>query len=310
MRDNPSQQELLEAQEYFGLPSPALVEKDWYVVKALAAIATAEVAPFRLVFGGGTALSRARGLIRRMSEDIDLKIISENDPTRHELRLLRGQVTKALQDAGFEFDPDNKAYRDSANESRYTIYRLPYPAIASGEGVLRPQIQVETACWPMRRAFDTCSVTSFIAEAFKTSAEVPEIACVSIAETAAEKFVALTRRAGAELANAGGPRDPTSVRHIYDLHMLREQFDLADVVSLAKEIMIADAQDFGHQFPAYRDNPIAATIHAIEGILTDATFAERYAAFSRDMVYGEKPDFIEAAVTIADFSRRLSSAWQ
>ena len=50
--------ELLEVQAYFGLPSPALVEKDFYVVKALAAIAAVNTAPLRLVFGGGTALTK------------------------------------------------------------------------------------------------------------------------------------------------------------------------------------------------------------------------------------------------------------
>ena len=47
--------ELLEVQAYFGLPSPALVEKDFYVVKALAAIAVVEreALHLRLVFGGG-----------------------------------------------------------------------------------------------------------------------------------------------------------------------------------------------------------------------------------------------------------------
>ena len=74
MNDKPSLQDLLEVQRSFGLPSAALVEKDWYVVKALAAITAADTAPLRLVFGGGTALSRAHRLLRRMSEDIDLKI--------------------------------------------------------------------------------------------------------------------------------------------------------------------------------------------------------------------------------------------
>jgi hypothetical protein len=73
LRDKPSLQELLEVQNHFNLPSPVLVEKDWYVVRALAAINTADVKPFRLVFSGGTALSRAHRLTRRMSEDIDLK---------------------------------------------------------------------------------------------------------------------------------------------------------------------------------------------------------------------------------------------
>ena len=59
MSDKPSLQDLLEVQAHFGLPSPALVEKDWHVVKALAAITAVDTAPLRLVFGGGTALSRA-----------------------------------------------------------------------------------------------------------------------------------------------------------------------------------------------------------------------------------------------------------
>ena len=102
LSDRPSLQELLEVQEHFGLPSPALVEKDWYVVKALAAISQTETAPFRLVFGGGTALSRAHRLIRRMSEDIDLKIVCDSEFTRPALRNLRDAITKALLKAGFE----------------------------------------------------------------------------------------------------------------------------------------------------------------------------------------------------------------
>ena len=71
MSDNPTIEELREVQAYFGLPSPALVEKDFYVVKALAAIAAVELKTLHLwlVFGGGTALSRAHRLVRRRSED-------------------------------------------------------------------------------------------------------------------------------------------------------------------------------------------------------------------------------------------------
>ena len=41
--------------DFFGLPDAAVVEKDWYVVKALTAIAEVDAPPLRLVFGGGTA---------------------------------------------------------------------------------------------------------------------------------------------------------------------------------------------------------------------------------------------------------------
>jgi predicted nucleotidyltransferase component of viral defense system len=84
------------------------------------------VKPFRLVFSGGTALRRVHRLIRRISEDIDLKIVSDQPRSRPELRKLRDIVTGALLQAGFRFDPENAAHRESGNASRYTVYRLPY----------------------------------------------------------------------------------------------------------------------------------------------------------------------------------------
>ena len=146
MRDKPSLQDLLEVQKRFELPSPVLVEKDWYVVTALAAINVADVKPFRLVFSGGTALSRAYRLIRRMSEDIDLKIVSDQPRTRPELRKLRDIVTGALLQVGFQFDPQNAAHRESGNASRYTVYRLPYTPQLTGEGALRPEIKSRQPC--------------------------------------------------------------------------------------------------------------------------------------------------------------------
>src|ERR1700730_5666236 len=51
-------------------------------------------------------------------------------------------------------------------------------------------------------------------------------------ETAADKFVGLTRRAGAELARLDDP-DPTTVRHLHDLHALREHLKRAGLATLA-----------------------------------------------------------------------------
>jgi predicted nucleotidyltransferase component of viral defense system len=135
LSDRPTLQELLEIQQHFGLPSTALVEKDWHVVKALAAIMAADAKAFQLIFGGGTALSRAYGLIRRMSEDIDLRIVAADTPTRAQLRGLRNTITDALLKAGFKFDPANPAHRETMYEGRYTMYRLPYePITDEGQG--------------------------------------------------------------------------------------------------------------------------------------------------------------------------------
>jgi hypothetical protein len=172
---------------------------------------------------------------------------------------------------------------------------------------LRPEIQIETAVWPLRLPAIEQTVTSFWADTFKQPPEVPSIACVALTETVAEKFVALTRRAGAELAEAGGPRDKTLVRHIYDLHAVRAHYDPAAVIALAREIMIADVEAYGHQFPAYRDDPVAETLRAVAGLAEDQRFADAYALFLRDMVYGEAPDFKTALATVSGLAGTLRS---
>jgi Nucleotidyl transferase AbiEii toxin, Type IV TA system len=304
----PTLQELLEVQAHFGLPSPALVEKDFYVVRALAAIAAVELEglPLRLVFGGGTALSRAHRLVRRMSEDIDLRIVvDDNRSARGALRRLRSKVTDALLGTGFKFDPADPAYRKSGNESRYTIYRLPYEPVTTGEGALRPTIQIETAVWPLRRPAVELPVISFISEGLQRPPEIANIACVSITETAADKVVGLTRRAGAELAGLDDP-DPTLVRHLHDLHVLREHYDPGEVAELAREVMLADAEAYGNQFPAYRENPMRETLRAVEGLAADPGYARQYEEFQRFMVYGSPIEYAGSIGTLKELAQRLA----
>lgn len=113
--------------DFFGLVGTAPVEKDFHVVRALAAVASIDAAPFTLVFGGGTALARAHKIIRRMSEDVDFKIVPcpaaavSRSILRQQLGTLRARVTDALLAAGFAFDPADPACTRSRNENRYTM---------------------------------------------------------------------------------------------------------------------------------------------------------------------------------------------
>ncbi len=305
MRNKPSLQQLLEVQEHFGLPSPALVEKDWYVVQALAAILTADIAPFMLVFGGGTALGRAHRLIHRMSEDIDLKIIGDREPTRAQLRTIREKITAALLGTGFQFNPENPDHRASRNSSRYTLYNLPYEPINRGEGVLRPEIKIETAVWPLHQPAVILPVSSFVAEAYRQVPELVAAPCVAITQTAAEKMVALTRRVAAETGLPAHERDSTLMRHIYDIHVIRGQCDPALVVAMAREIMNRDAEEFGNRSPAYRDDCVGETYRAFDALVTDNTYATQYVQFRRDIIFGEAVEYETALATLGDFLARL-----
>jgi hypothetical protein len=159
--------------DFFGLVGTPPVVKDFHVVRAISAVAAVDAAPFRLVFAGGTALARAHKVIRRMSEDVDFKIVPlagapvSRSRLRQQLGSLRDLVTAALKGAGFAFDPspDNPRSRD---QSRYTIWQLPYASSDdAGEG-LRPTIQVELNYAPLRLPAVTLPVSSFVAEAARS----------------------------------------------------------------------------------------------------------------------------------------------
>ena len=132
--------------DYFGLPGAEPVAKDLAVVRAIRALIAIDATPFTLVFGGGTALARAHKVVRRMSEDVDFKIVPtpaapvSRSGLRRQRSMLRDRVTAALQAAGFAFDPENAI--SSQDENGYTIFQLPYTADGAGEG-LRPTIQIE-----------------------------------------------------------------------------------------------------------------------------------------------------------------------
>jgi predicted nucleotidyltransferase component of viral defense system len=306
-----SETELRAVQEHFGFLRPAPVEKDWHVIRALAAIIAIDAAPFGLVFSGGTALARAHKIIRRMSEDVDFKIVpapavrASRAKLRTQLGDLRNRVTEALQAAGFAFDPADTAAVRSRNENRYTVYQLPFPE--SGEG-LRPTIQIELTYATLRRPRVMLPVSSFVSEAFGRPPDVTAVPCVSLVETAAEKLVSLTRRTAMDLAGLSRDADPAIVRHIYDLHMMRGLIDLGEVAELARDIAAADAAEFGNQYPAYAANIAGETRKALDALRTDPLYRARYEGFVTAMVYGERADFEVAMATVTAAAQRWIGA--
>ena len=63
--------------------SSAFVEKDWYAVQALKALAEHESDGFQAIFSGGTSLSKGYGLIQRFSEDLDFRCLALQSGSFH-----------------------------------------------------------------------------------------------------------------------------------------------------------------------------------------------------------------------------------
>src|SRR5947207_834708 len=86
------EQVILQAAEHFrgqGL-RPAIIEKDYYVTEALRIIAAAGD---KVIFKGGTSLSKGWNLIERFSEDIDIFL----DPTAFNPHLGKKAIDRELK---------------------------------------------------------------------------------------------------------------------------------------------------------------------------------------------------------------------
>lgn len=302
MNDKQDAQRFREVQDALGLPSSSLVEKDWHVVRALAAIHDVNTDGLTLVFGGGTALGRGFGLLERMSEDIDLRIVSEAVPSRGALQRLRGLVTQRLEAVGFVV----KGNIDVKQGDKYVRYDLPYSADMPGTGILRPEIKIELGYFPIHQTPVKRTVRSFVAEALEHSPEISEIYCVAVNDTVADKFVALTRRGGAIISEID-QFDPTLVRHIYDIAQCWDEIELDDVVQIALKVMEKDAAERARNYPAYAANPLAETLRVIEVMATEEKFIESYERLMREMVYGEGPNYGVAFQAVQKIAERLTT---
>ena len=117
-------------------------------------------------------------------------------------------LPREFRDLGGE-DQVLRVLRALVREKR--LVRLGYGVYVAGQGILRPEIQIETAVWPLRLQPVERPVISFVAEAFKFNhpPEVPSIPCVALAETVAEKFIVVLRNRAVQ---ADPFRRPISLR--------------------------------------------------------------------------------------------------
>lgn len=314
MTDKPTRADFRDTRRHFDLPDEHLAEKDWYVVQAMQAIAAVDVAPFELVFAGGTCLARAHRLVRRMSEDVDFKLVPRvgavAPANTHQLRRalgdMRDRISANLRATGFQFDPSDSKRQRSRDGNRYTVFNLAYGDTDTAGFELRPTLQIEMNYTALRDAPVSRAVTSFINEAFGRPAEIPSLPCVSVSETAAEKLVAVTRRIAMELAGVARVVDKNLVRHIYDLHAIREHIDRDLVIALARTIAQRDAEEFRHQYPAYAADIASETRKAVASWTTGSTTRTRYDTFVAAMVYGDPVPFANAAPTVAEL---VDGAW-
>ena len=308
----PKPAELRAAAHRLGISDPEMVRKDVAVVDALKlAFATQLPEGARLVFSGGTCLARAHKIIRRMSEDADLKIaIADSNLSRSAIKKKLSEAKKAigasLLEGGFEFA--NKDGPIAKNENRLVEFPLRYGGMKSSNHVIRDHLKVEMVFCRIRLATQNKSIKSLLHEVADRPAELENIECISVTETAAEKLISLTRRvAGAIEGTKPEVTDRFIVRHIYDIHAIvkSRDFDGATTIELGRAIAAQDADQYAAWFPCYREDPRLWTSHAINHLASSDQPRSDYEEFLAAMVYGHKTPYDDALASVRELACRL-----
>lgn len=282
---------------------PAMAEKDWYVAQVLALLATVNISGYLIVFSGGTSLSKAHGLIKRFSEDIDFKVLTEEkNPGRGVLSTFKHTLIKILEDAGFKIIPESIFARDL---NRFFSFHLEYRSHFAPLSGLRPHIQLEftvsnTELKPVNR-----QAGSLLNQLKKAAPEVKQIACVDPIEIAADKLSALAWRIPKQ-ESLEKSEDRSLVRHIHDLAALEkvvnENNDFRRLVLIALQTDNERNKEMALLSSMQKFNILLDTITK-----NDKKYRAEYDTFVRGLSYaaeGEVPDY---DTSIASMKRLINS---
>jgi len=278
---------------------PYFVEKDWYITQIINTIAGTSHEDFKLIFSGGTALSKAHRLIRRFSEDIDFRVITpESAASRKSLSKFKHAVLESLRKSGFEIHEHQVRARD---ENRFFSVDLDYKTNFPPSIALRPHIQIEVAFQEVQLPPVDLPVSSFVAELTNQPPEVERIACLVPAENAADKLSALAWRIPDRI-RGNQYDDPSIVRHIHDLAILKDIATAhADFHNLVVSSMRRDDKRPKNN-PSFADLPMQEKFGKMFSILADdMEYPKEYERFVQGTSYapeGSVLDFKAAVETV------------
>lgn len=291
------------AETELSLPAYAL-EKDYHVLDAIKIVSAMRPSTyFRLVFCGGTCLSKAHGILERMSEDVDFKVVPSEAGAglgtaalRRELSVYVKSIVAALETGGFGRDA---VVRTSRDDNKYSALDIAYDSVFEKPDSLRPHLLFELSHTALMDESSTLPIgTLFDRLAFGSYKNGIDIECVSLREALAEKLVSFPRRLAMQRSRMAPDASLTTqpgwdqalVRHLYDVNRIIEANPVflghpENIRGLVARAISKDAGDFASQHPAFVLAPRAELSEALAWAKTSKELAGQYERFIADMVY-------------------------
>jgi len=249
---------------------PEFIEKDYWLTRALQRMAQNPNAE-KVVFKGGTSLSKAYRLTNRFSEDIDIAVIEADSFSGNQLKML---IKRLAKDMASELE-EKVVQGITSKGSRFykAIYQYQNLVGLTSSSVKAGQLLIEINTYANPYPYIKQDISSFMADYFtainrQDMIEQYDLKPFSInvldkKRTMLEKLVSLIRfsfsdNPSKELAN--------KIRHFYDLYHLANDKECSDHIQSSsfygdlQELFTHDQQEFdrpkGWQTKTVKDSPL------------------------------------------------------
>ena len=304
----------------YGILPPIILEKDLLIVKTLGLLQAFDWGECVAVFCGGTSLSKGYGLIERMSEDIDLKLLLPQSTSRNQgrkgRRKLRRELVEYLCRAGFGMEKDPVV----KNEDCYFCLSLGYQSRFPELEVLRSELKLEfNVCTRLLDAL-TVKVRSLLFQ-YSGQEEAPIHLQAVDPQTLVEKVVAFLRRTAIWQDNGWPkkrplpPDDERLVRHLYDVQQLLLQPGANDPEAKAKRkqrfqrIIENDRKQLRKKDPIFQRNPterLGSSLKQLHAYSSD--FEKLHDRVLEELVWGKTVGFSRACGAFSLLAHGLLSS--
>lgn len=300
--------------------TPAIAEKDFWVVWVLSRIfANAELARI-LKFKGGTSLSKVFGLIGRFSEDIDLILdwreVVQDDPNAERTRTQQTKFNEATNAEAINYidtvlQPQvQQCIGDlctcSIDVANPHAINIRYPA-AFGDTYLRPEILLEIGPLASWLPSDVFAIQPYAAQQFARVFERPScnVPTILAERTFWEKATILHQEAHRA---EDKPIPPRYSRHYYDLARLAlsnvKNIALADLEMLAA--VVAFKQRFYPSAWAQYELAKPPTVKLVPPEARISELAKDYQAM-QNMIFDKPLSFDEVMHALTELEQEINA---
>jgi hypothetical protein len=286
----------------FGL-TEQLIEKDYYVTEALRAAVA--LLGDRVIFKGGTSLSKGWGLIQRFSEDVDLFV---NPTTELGLLSKRGidRELKWLRDAvgshpGLVFDSAHSRTTGGFGRSDYFRYAQRFAGLSSVAAAILIEAGTSSGLYPTETRTISSDVAIFLRQSGQTLGTEDEttfeVPLLHFRRTFVEKLFAI--HAKVEIVKRDGSRLGGYARRYYDMSCLLKQVEVLSMLASPEyEDIRSDYERISlESFPRDYSRPPDLRFAQSDAIFPSGKLrtdiAADYEAQCRALCYGPYPSWAE-----------------